>query len=116
VSIGANSGGPSNNPGVHDNVAVNIDNGFIHILNSDVGTGLGGAGTNQTALIASNTANVRFANGRFTPSFGGLTRVAAKQNPGAIIKIDNSELRGTTVGAPSCFAVFQQNYTAAACP
>jgi len=102
--------------GPKDNVGLNVDNGFIHVLNSDIGTGPPGAGTNQTAIVASNAANVRFANGRLTPSLGGLTRVVAKQNAGAIIKIDNSELRGTTIGAPSCFAVFQQNYTAAACP
>jgi hypothetical protein len=102
--------------GPKDNVGLNVDNGFIHVLNSDVGTGPPGATTNQTAIVASNTANVRFANGRLTPSFGGLTRVVAKQNAGAAIKIDNSELRGMTIGAPSCFAVFQQNYTAAACP
>jgi len=103
--------------GVGSNTAVNITGGTIHILRSDASTGVGNASTVQIALRGAGAgSNIRYVNGRLLPHAGGDTQLAASQESGAIVKIDNTELRATTSGAPLCFATFQQNYTLANCP
>ena len=103
--------------GVGSNTAVNITGGTIHILRSDASTGVGSAATSQIALRgAGATTNIRYINGRLIPNAGGGAPLAASQESGAIVKIDNTELRATTSGAPLCFATFQQNFTLANCP
>ncbi len=102
--------------GVGSNTAVNITGGAIHILGSDATTGVGNTFTVQIALRgAGATSSIRYVNGRLIPHAGD-TQLAASQEGGAIVKIDNTELRATTSGAPLCFATFQQNYTPANCP
>ena len=103
--------------GVGSNTAVNITGGTIHILRSDASTGVGNTFTVQIALRgAGPTSSIRYVNGRLLPHAGGDTQLAASQEGGAIVKIDNTELRATTSGAPLCFATFQPNYTLASCP
>ena len=91
--------------------------GFIHILNSDVSTVFANPSTVQIVLRGSGaTTNVRFANGGLVATGPASIVEAARRESGAVVKINNTELRpATTSGTPSCFSVFQQNCTAASC-
>ncbi|SRR5947207_3134105 len=103
--------------GPGDNTAAEILGGFIHILNSDVSTVFANPSTVQIVLRGSGaTTNVRFANGRLVATGPASIVEAARRESGAVVKINNTELRpATTSGTPSCFSVFQQNCTAASC-
>ncbi len=104
--------------GPSDNLAVFVTGGFLAITLSDVEAAPSGTQTTEEAGVWASgaTANVVVQNSKLAAS-SGLPRLSAHQDSGALIRIDNTQLKGTTSGTPLCFQTFiGSTYTAAACP
>jgi hypothetical protein len=104
--------------GPADNLAVYVSGGSLLIIGSDAEAALSGTQTTLEAGIFATgaTASVIFKNGTLAAN-SGSPQNSARKVAGAQIAVENSQLKGTTFGAPLCFQNFDgTTYSAVACP
>jgi len=101
-----------------DNTAINVTGGDLDIVFSIVVAADSATQTGvETALSATGaTSSVRVFTSALNAA-SGTTKLSARQASGALVKIANSQMQGSTVGTPLCFNNFDPStYTLAACP
>jgi hypothetical protein len=97
---------------------VYVSGGSLLIIGSDAEAALSGTQTTLEAGIFATgaTASVIFKNGTLAAN-SGSPQNSARKVAGAQIAVENSQLKGTTFGAPLCFQNFDgTTYSAVACP
>ena len=102
-----------------DNTAIYVTGGFLNLSGgNDVEAALSATQTGvEIALWAVGaTSNVVVKNSSLNPE-SGTTRLAARRDSGSLVRIENTQMKGTTQGTPLCFNNFvPSTYTLAACP
>jgi hypothetical protein len=104
--------------GATDDLAVYVLGGVLIIE--------GGAANAALTVTPTGTSVALWASGATTSvivrnsklhAFAGATKQSAHQESGALIKIDNTELRSPTFGAPACFQTYDRlTFAAVGCP
>ena len=103
--------------GTIDNLAVYVSGGKLAINGSDIQAAPTGTQTTLEAGIFATgaSASVTFRNGSISAN-AGSPQNAARQVFGGKIAIENTQLTGTTFGAPLCFRAFDATYAPVGCP
>src|SRR5438552_2403276 len=104
--------------GATDNVALYVTGGFLNVHASDVEAAPSGTqtGTEVGLWATGATSDVVVRNAKLAASSGTI-RQSAHKELGANVRIENTQLKGTTFGTPSCFNNYiGSDFTLAICP
>lgn len=104
--------------GMTDNLALFVTGGTLVIGDSRVVAAVSGTQTGvEVGLWASGATSTVIVRNSNVGAFSGTTKQSAHKESGAVIKMDNTQLTGTTFGTPLCFQTYvASTFTAASCP
>jgi hypothetical protein len=101
-----------------DNLAIYVTGGLLAIHGSDIEAAPSATQTGTEAAVWATgaTSEVVVKNSKLAVNSGTTTQ-SAHRDSGALVKIENTQLKGTTFGTPLCFQNFVgSTFTLAACP